>query len=89
MGVTRVAFSGPHGEDHGPDRRQSHHRTDQGLQPAVPGWWPVADGWWLPGGWGTGGSLIASGLIAGAMIVYSYRNFRDIKRDQHAEQASS
>jgi uncharacterized protein (TIGR02611 family) len=60
-----------------------------GLQPDVPGWWPLADRWWLPGGWGTGASLIVSGLIAGAMIVYSYLNFRDIKADQHGEQTAA
>ena len=48
-----------------------------GLRPEAPSWWPVADRWWLMGGWGTGGTLIASGILAGAMIVYSYRNFRE------------
>lgn len=42
-----------------------------GIHPAVPSWWPLADKWWLIGGWGTGGSLIASGLIALAMVIYS------------------
>lgn len=50
-----------------------------GVQPDVPGWWPLDERWWLPGGWGTGVSLIISGLIALALIVYSYRNFRAIK----------
>ena len=50
-----------------------------GLKPDVPGWWPFAEPWWLPGGWGTGSSLILSGLVAFALIVYSYRNFREIK----------
>ena len=50
-----------------------------GLQPDVPTWWPLADKWWLPGGWGTGVSLILSGLIALALLVYSYRHFREIK----------
>lgn len=49
------------------------------LQPSVPGWWPLADSWWLPGGWATGLSLVVSGLIAVALIVYSVRNFREIK----------
>ncbi|WP_222593427.1 PGPGW domain-containing protein [Aeromicrobium flavum] len=48
-----------------------------GLHPASPGWWPLADRWWLPGGWGTGVTLIGSGLAAGAMIVYSWINYRD------------
>jgi uncharacterized protein (TIGR02611 family) len=48
-----------------------------GLQPAVPSWWPLADKLWLPGGWGTGGTLIGSAIIALAMIIYSYKNFRN------------
>jgi hypothetical protein len=50
-----------------------------GLSPAAPGWWPLADKWWLPGGWGTGSSLIVSGLIALALVVYSYREYRPEK----------
>ena len=50
-----------------------------GLQPAVPDWWPIADRLWLIGGWGTGGTLIGSGLIAGGMVVYSYLNLRPKK----------
>jgi sterol desaturase/sphingolipid hydroxylase (fatty acid hydroxylase superfamily) len=44
--------------------------------PAVPAWWPLADTWWLPGGIATGITQAASGLIALALIVYSYRRFR-------------
>lgn len=47
-----------------------------GVGPATPAWWPLADKYWLLGGWGTGGTLIGSGLIAGAMLIYSYVNFR-------------
>jgi hypothetical protein len=50
-----------------------------GVGPDAPGWWPVHERWWLPGGWGTGASLITSGLIAMALIGYSYRHFREIK----------
>jgi hypothetical protein len=50
-----------------------------GLAPDVPNWWPLHERLWLPGGWGTGASLILSGLIAMTLIVYSYRNFREIK----------
>jgi uncharacterized protein (TIGR02611 family) len=57
-----------------------------GLRPDAPGWWPVADRWWLAGGWGTGATLIFSGLVAGATVVYSYRNFREIRRDQAADE---
>ena len=59
-----------------------------GLSAAAPYWWPVGDNWWLVGGWGTGATLIGSGVIAFAMLVYSYLNFRD--RDDEkgpAEQA--
>lgn len=47
-----------------------------GVQPNVPGWWPLADKFWLPGGWGTGASLIASAVIAASMIAYSYLKLR-------------
>lgn len=57
-----------------------------GLHPAAPGWWPWDEQWWLPGGWGTGVSLILSGLIAGAMVVYSVLNFRDSGKDRTPEQ---
>ena len=33
------------------------------------------------GGWATGVTLIVSGILAAAMIVYSYRHFREIKDD--------
>ena len=45
--------------------------------PAVPGWWPLSDGWWLPGGVATAVTQIGSGVIAAALIVYSYRRFHD------------
>jgi uncharacterized protein (TIGR02611 family) len=44
--------------------------------PPAPGWWPIDEQWWLFGGWGTGSTQIASGLIALVTIVYSYRRFR-------------
>jgi uncharacterized protein (TIGR02611 family) len=48
-----------------------------GIRPDVPGWWPARDSWWLVGGWATGSSLIISGLAVWALLVYSYRRFRD------------
>jgi hypothetical protein len=45
-----------------------------GLQPPPPSWWPLRR-WWLPGGWGTGSSLIGSGLIAIGLLIYCYRRF--------------
>jgi uncharacterized protein (TIGR02611 family) len=60
-----------------------------GISPDAPSWWPIDDKWWLVGGWGTGATLIGSGVLAGAMVVYSYLNFRDIKDEQHAEQEAA
>lgn len=45
------------------------------VRPDVPAWWPLSDFWWLPGGSWTGVTQIVSGVIAGALIVYSYRRF--------------
>lgn len=47
-----------------------------GLRPPVPMWWPIADRWWLPGGWATASSLIASALIALGLLIYSIKKFR-------------
>ena len=46
-----------------------------GLRPEAPSWWPLSPRWWLPGGWGTGSSLIGSGVIAVGLLIYSYRRF--------------
>ena len=43
--------------------------------PEAPDWWPLSDGWWLPGGLATGITQIVSGLVALALIVYSFRRF--------------
>jgi uncharacterized protein (TIGR02611 family) len=48
-----------------------------GVQPAAPSWWPIDQGWWLLGGWGTGSTLIVSGVAAIALVVYSFRRFRN------------
>lgn len=44
--------------------------------PPAPSWWPLSDFWWLPGDVATGITQIVSGLIAGALLVYSVRRFR-------------
>lgn len=54
------------------------------VQPPDPEWWPVDDKWWLFGGSATGFTLVASGLIALALIVYSFRKFRGAD-DPHAQ----
>ena len=43
--------------------------------PDVPGWWPLADGWWLPGGKATSISQFLSALIAVVLLVWSYRRY--------------
>jgi hypothetical protein len=58
------------------------------VDPEAPSWWPVDDKWWLVGGWATGATLIGSGILAGAMIVYSFRNFRDVKGERPATPAA-
>jgi hypothetical protein len=47
-----------------------------GLQPGVPGWWPLSERWWLPGGWGTGSTMIGSGCLALALLAFSFWRFR-------------
>jgi uncharacterized protein (TIGR02611 family) len=47
-----------------------------GVNPPTPSWWPLAERWWLPGGWSVGSGLVVSGLLAAAFIVYSIRRFR-------------
>jgi uncharacterized protein (TIGR02611 family) len=56
------------------------------VHPPAPDWWPIDDKWWLFGGWGTGSTLIFSGIVAGALLVYSYRNFREIREEQSEAQ---
>jgi hypothetical protein len=46
------------------------------LRPPAPRWWPLPEGWWLLGGIATGATLVASGIIALALIIYSVRRFR-------------
>lgn len=45
------------------------------VSPPVPSWWFLWDWLWLPGGLGTGITLILSSLIALGLIVYSFRRF--------------
>lgn len=45
------------------------------LKPPSPDWWPFSEALWLPGGVWTGVTQLASGAIALALILYSYRRF--------------
>lgn len=49
-------------------------------------WGVLGDRVWL-GGWATGSSLVLSGLVLLALLVYSYRRVR-AKREQHQEPAA-
>lgn len=48
-----------------------------GINPPAPEWWPIDEKFWLMGGWGAGITLIVSGLLALAMIVYAFRHYRE------------
>ena len=45
------------------------------IRPPAPEWWPLEASYWLLGGAWTGVTLILSGLLALALLVYSYRRF--------------
>jgi uncharacterized protein (TIGR02611 family) len=45
------------------------------LGPDAPGWWPIDDRWWLPGGLWTGVTLLVSCVLAIALLIYSFRRF--------------
>lgn len=47
-----------------------------GMDFAAPAWWPVAERWWLFGGWATGITIMASGAFALGLVVYSFIQFR-------------
>ncbi len=51
-------------------------------RPAVPDWWPIDDRWWLAGGLPTGITLVASGIVAFALIIYSYRTYHGLDPDE-------
>lgn len=59
------------------------------VRPPAPDWWPFAEQWWLLGGWPAGATLVVSGLIALALIVYSYRRFRGVEDIDAAIEASA
>jgi hypothetical protein len=57
------------------------------VHPSAPSWWPIADRWWLVGGWGTGATLIFSGVVAGGLLVYSFVKLRDPDSPDPGKQA--
>jgi hypothetical protein len=57
------------------------------IDPDTPSWWPIDEKWWLVGGWAAGVTLVGSGILVAAMIVYSYLHFREIEDEQQAASA--
>jgi hypothetical protein len=45
------------------------------MSPDAPGWWPVSESLWLPGGKATSISQFASALIAVVLLVWSFRRY--------------
>lgn len=45
------------------------------VAPAAPSWWPIGERWWLFGGTTVGITLVASAVIAIALLIYSVRRF--------------
>jgi hypothetical protein len=45
------------------------------IRPPAPSWWPLKASYWLLGGMWTGTTLLVSGILALALLVYSYRRF--------------
>jgi hypothetical protein len=43
--------------------------------PPAAEWWPLPEGWWLPGGAATGVTQVASGIVALGLIGWSYRRY--------------
>jgi len=46
------------------------------LSPPAPGWWPLPEWLWLPGGLGVGLTQIVSAVLVLALMGYSWRRFR-------------
>jgi hypothetical protein len=59
------------------------------VRPGAPGWWPARDSLWLVGGWPTGVTLIASAVLALAMIGYSFRHYRGMDEEQREERVQA
>ena len=45
------------------------------VSPRAPGWWPLTERWWLPGGVAVGVTQVASAVVALGLLAYSYRRF--------------
>ncbi|MCW2133920.1 PGPGW domain-containing protein [Arthrobacter sp. VKM Ac-2550] len=59
-----------------------------GARPPMPDWWAFGDRWWLPGSWIVGSTLIVSGVVALALMVYSFRRFRRPRTSSHRRDTS-
>lgn len=55
----------------------------------VPDWWPLANDWWFVGDWPAAVTLIASALVAFALIALSYRIYRGTDPAEVARRAAA
>lgn len=53
----------------------------------VPDWWPFADSWWFIGDLPVAVTMVASAIVAIALLVYSYRTYRGMDPDEVAREA--
>ncbi|WP_139003550.1 hypothetical protein [Arthrobacter crystallopoietes] len=59
-----------------------------GVRPPMPDWWTFGDRRWLPGSWFVGSTLIVSGVVALALMTYSFRKFRRPRASSHRGDSS-
>jgi uncharacterized protein (TIGR02611 family) len=55
----------------------------------VPDWWPFEASWWFIGDWPAAVTLVASALVAFALIVYSYRTYRGVDPSEVEDTAAA
>jgi uncharacterized protein (TIGR02611 family) len=59
------------------------------VQGAVPDWWRFAESWWFIGSRPAAVTLVASGVVAFALVVYSFRVYRGTDPEEVAARAAA